>query len=47
MRWLLGLVLALAALFYLVTDPGPAIKRPARVSMADLDRGTRPTWTAG
>ena len=39
MRWLLGLVLALAALFYLVTDPGPAIKRPARVSMADLDRG--------
>lgn len=39
MRWLLGLVLALAALFFLATDPGPALKRPVRLGMADLDRG--------
>ena len=39
MRWLLGLCLALAALFYLATDPGPALKRPVRLGMADLDRG--------
>lgn len=39
MRWLLGFCLGLAVLFYLVTDPEPALKRSARVSLADLDRG--------
>lgn len=38
-RWLLGLVLVLAALFFLVTDPQPSLKRSAQVGMADLERG--------
>lgn len=43
MRWfpgcLLGCALIPAALFFLASDPQPRLKRPAQISMADLDRG--------
>jgi uncharacterized protein YfiM (DUF2279 family) len=38
-RWLVLLVLALAATFWLVTDAQPLLSRDARIGMPDLQRG--------